>query len=392
MKAEIIKERGRFSCCDALTKEKVSAELDCIIKKVDENIIKFGNKFPMPASKDGIYPLEENTDDWTQGFWTGMLWLAYEYTGNDKYRKEAEKQILTYIERIEKQLGTDHHDMGFLYSLSCVAAYKLTGNENAKRAALMAADKLASRYHEKGEFIQAWGALDKAESYRLIIDCLLNIPLLYWAAEETGDKKYSHIAFTHYRTTAKNIVRDDGTTHHTFYFDINTGEPLRGVTAQGYSDTSCWARGQAWGVYGSMLTYKYMHNPDAIEFFKTVTNCFLNKLPEDFVAYWDMIFTDGDEERDSSAAAIAVCGLIEGAKHLKADEDKPLYMNAAMHILNSLIDSYSAKGSPDTDGLLLHGVYNKHAGIGVDECMIWGDYFYMEALMRVYNPDRQLYW
>lgn len=393
MKVTEIRDTNRFSMCNELTNEKVINELDNVIKKIDENIIKFKNKFPAPASKNGKYPLEENNDDWTQGFWTGMLWLAYEYTGDEKYRIEAEKQIPTYLERIEKQLVVDHHDMGFLYSLSCVAAYKLTGNEVAKKAALMAADKLTERYHQKGEFIQAWGENNKAEHYRLIIDCLLNIPLLYWAAEETGKKEYSEIAFKHYKTTASNIVREDGTTHHTFYFDIDTGCPLHGVTAQGYSDTSCWARGQAWGVYGSVLTHTYMNNSDAVEFFKTVTNCFLNRLPKDYVPYWDMIFTNGQEERDSSAGAIAVCGLIEATKTLiTKDEEKNLYFNAAMHILNSLIDNYSSRTNPEVEGLLLHGVYNKNSNNGVDECMIWGDYFYMEALMRVYNSEWKLYW
>lgn len=354
---------------------------------------RFQDKFPMPSSENGKYPLETNMDDWTQGFWTGMLWIAYEYSGDEKYKIAAERQLPSYIERIEKELGVEHHDMGFLYSLSCVAAYKLTGNEQAKRAALQAADKLLTRYQKKGGFIQAWGSLEDANAYRLIIDCLLNIPLLYWASEETGEKKYAEIAYQHYQTTEKCIVREDGTTYHTFYFDKNTGEPLYGVTAQGYSDDSCWARGQAWGIYGSVLTYQYMPEPTAIAFFKKVSNCFLNRLPKDFVPYWDMIFTEGEEERDSSAAAIAVCGLWKGAEILSEDDfDKPRYQNMAMKILYSLIEHYSASECADSDGMLLHGVYSKKDGFGVDECMIWGDYFYMEALMHVYDPDWKSYW
>ena len=387
-----ITNRKRFDECEVLTSEKIKKELDSVIEKIDANMQRFQDAFPMPASKEGKYPLEPNTNDWTQGFWTGMLWLAYEYTKNEKYKAAAEKQLPSYIERIEKELGVDHHDMGFLYSLSCVAAHKLTGSESAKKAAIAAADKLLTRYHDKGEFIQAWGDVDDPEDYRMIIDCLLNIPLLYWASEVTGNPKYEEIGYKHYCTTVKNIVRDDGTTYHTFYFDVNTGEPVKGVTAQGYSDSSCWARGQAWGVYGSVLTHMYRNNPEAVTFFKTVTNCFLNKLPEDYVAYWDMIFTDGEEERDSSAAAIAVCGLIAGADMLtEEDADKEVYANAAKHILNSLIDNYSARNS-EAEGLLLHGVYNKKSKLGVDECMIWGDYFYMEALMRMYNPDWKAYW
>lgn len=376
-----------------IDRERIRRELDSILKKIDRNMERFQDKFPMPSSEHGKYPLETNTDDWTQGFWTGMLWIAYEYSGDEKYRNAAERQLPSYIERIEKELGVEHHDMGFLYSLSCVAAYKLTGNEQARRAALKAADKLLTRYQEKGAFLQAWGSLDDAKSYRLIIDCLLNIPLLYWASEETGEKKYAEIAYRHYQTTQQCIVREDGTTYHTFYFDRNTGKPLYGVTAQGYSDDSCWARGQAWGVYGSVLTYKYVQAPETITFFKKVSDCFLSKLPKDYVPYWDMIFTEGTEERDSSAAAIAVCGFLKGAEILsEEDMDRIIYQKAAIRILGSLMEHYSATESLNIDGLLLHGVYSKKSGYGIDECMIWGDYFYMEALMQVYKPDWKGYW
>ena len=131
----------------------------------------------------------QNTE-WTNGFWTGILWLCYELTNDPKYRNLAEKNVESFLNRIEKNIEVEHHDLGFLYSISCVSAYKLTGSEKGKRAALLAADKLISRYQEKGEFIQAWGELGAKDNYRLIVDCLLNIPLLYWATEVTQDEKY----------------------------------------------------------------------------------------------------------------------------------------------------------------------------------------------------------
>lgn len=138
--------------------------------------------------------------------------------------------------------------MGFLYTLSCVAAYKLTGNETGKEAALMAADKLISRFQIKGEFIQAWGELGAKDNYRLIIDCLLNLPLLYWATEVSGDEKYAQIADKHTKTSLNNLIRGDNSTYHTFFFDPESGVPVKGVTHQGYKDGSAWARGQAWGI------------------------------------------------------------------------------------------------------------------------------------------------
>lgn len=391
--AEKIKDIKKYATAPALTKEKLDYAVAEICKVLDKNLDVFRTKFPAESSENNIYPAVENDDGWGQGFWTGILWIAYELTGNEKYKEVATAQIPTFLDRIKEKRGVYHHDMGFLYIPSCVAAYKLTGNEEAKEAAILAADQLMTRYHEKGEFIQAWGELDKPEHYRLIIDCMLNIPLLYWASEVTGDDKYEKAAFNHFRSTASNIFRNDGSTYHTFYFDVETGKPLKGVTHQGFSDDSCWARGQAWGIYGFMLTYMYKHNPEAVELFKTAANYFLNRLPEDYVAYWDIIFTDGDQERDSSSAAIAACGLIEGAAALPdSDPDKELYVNAAMHMVNSLIDNYITKDT-DSNGLLLHAVYAKPQNTGIDECNIWGDYFYIEALARlIKGNDFKAYW
>ena len=373
----------------ALTDEKIAYALSEALKKIDANLDVFDTVFPSHASVNNVYTKDENVDGWNEGFWTGILWLAYDLTGDEKYRRVAELQIPTYTKRIKEHLGVDHHDMGFLYTPSCVAAYKLTGNEEAKETALLAADNLMRRYHEKGEFLQAWGEIGAPDNYRLIIDCLLNIPLLYWASEVTGDKKYEKVAFKHYKSTAANIMRPDGSTFHTFYFDPETGKPTKGVTHQGFRDDSCWSRGQAWGIYGPLMTYMYEKNPDAIEFFKRTSRYFMEHLPEDFIAYWDLAFTSGDEERDSSAAAIAACGLIEGA-NVTGDEG---YLNAAKNMINSLIDGYLTKDIPESNGLLLHAVYGKPMNNGVDECNIWGDYFYMEALARlIKGKDFRAYW
>ena len=373
----------------ALTDEKIAYALSEALKKIDANLDVFDTVFPSHASVNNVYTKDENVNGWNEGFWTGILWLAYDLTGDEKYRRVAEMQIPTYTKRIKEHLGVDHHDMGFLYTPSCVAAYKLTGNEEAKETALLAADNLMRRYHEKGEFLQAWGEIGAPDNYRLIIDCLLNIPLLYWASEVTGDKKYEEVAFKHYKSTAANIMRSDGSTFHTFYFDPETGKPTKGVTHQGFRDDSCWSRGQAWGIYGPLMTYMYEKNPDAIEFFKRTSRYFMEHLPEDFIAYWDLAFTSGDEERDSSAAAIAACGLIEGA-NVTGDEG---YLNAAKNMINSLIDGYLTKDIPESNGLLLHAVYGKPMNNGVDECNIWGDYFYMEALARlIKGKDFRAYW
>ena len=377
-----------------LPREKLEYALSEALKKIDFALPVFTDKFPSHASTNNVYQAVENTSGWNTGFWTGILWHAYELSGDEKYKNVALSQIPSYHKRIVEKIGVNHHDMGFVFTPSCVAAYKLTGNEMAKEAAVLAADNLISRYHPKGKFIQAWGDINDPNSYRLIVDCLLNIPLLYWATEATGDPKYREIAINHFNTTIDVCCRDDASTYHTYYFDLETGKPKKGVTAQGASDDSAWARGQTWGIYGPLLTYIYEKNDKALNTFKATTNYYLNHLPKDYIAFWDLMFTDGDDEpRDSSSDAICLCGMLEGIKYM--DENDPLrkiYVNASKRIMNSLIDNYLTKDVPEANGLLLHATYGKPQKNGVDEMNIWGDYFYMEALHRMLDPDWKLYW
>ena len=395
---ELTKEmRERFSQDVELPKEMLFGALHEALKKIDENTKTFINLFPRPCSTNYVYPGILNGgewDDWTSGFWTGMLWLAYEITGEERYRKTASFQIKSYDERITNKVAVNHHDLGFLYTPSVVAGYKITGNERAKQAGLKAANHLLGRYKEKGEFIQAWGDLNDPTAYRLIIDCNLNVPLLFWAAEVTGDQKYREIATKHINTAAKVVVREDSSTHHTFYFDPETGNPVKGVTAQGAGDDSAWARGQAWGVYGFPLAYSYLKDEKFVDLFKRVTNYFLNHLPSDNICYWDLVFDENSgEERDTSATAIAVCGMLEMIKYLPdSDPDKKIYQNAVNAIMKSLITKYTTKNIEYSNGLLTEAVYSKPNGSGVDECCIWGDYFYMEALVRIMKPEWKKYW
>lgn len=367
------------------------------LTKIDNNLNTFLNLFPRPSSLNYVYPGIYNgqeSDDWTSGFWTGILWLAYEMTGEEKYKKVADYHLRVFTERINKRISLNHHDLGFLYTPSVVANYKITKNEDAKITGIKAADCLLERYQEKGKFIQAWADLGSKENYRLIIDSNLNVPLIFWAYEVTKDKKYLDIAKNHLETSSNVIVRENGSTYHTYFFDLNTGEPKVGKTAQGKSDDSTWARGQAWGIYGFALAYRYLKEEKYIDLYKKVTNLFLSKLPEDGVCFWDLDYSEKDNEpRDTSAVAIAICGILEMHKYLSdADKDKAVYYEKAMYMLNSLIENYTTKDLVNSNGLLKEAVYGRPKNNGVEECCIWGDYFYMEALMRVLNPDWEIYW
>ena len=389
---EEIKNPERFLNQPLLTKEEVKAAIDLAMEQLHVNMEYFKEEFPTPATFDNIYPKMDNTE-WTNGFWTGELWLGYEYTNEEAMKKLAQANDRSFLDRVKKRIELDHHDLGFLYTPSCMAEYKLLHTPEAKEASILAADKLIERYQEVGGFIQAWGELGKPEHYRLIIDCLLNIQLLFWASEQTGDPKYAQMATQHFYTSANNVIRDDASAFHTFYFDPKTGEPVKGVTRQGYSDDSAWARGQAWGIYGIPLTYRFVKDEDCFGLFKGMTNYFLNRLPKDHVSYWDLIFGDGSgHSRDSSATATAVCGIHEMLKHLpEVDSDKLTYKYAMHAMLRSLIDNYANREIKPGRPLLLHGVYSWHSGKGVDEGNIWGDYYYLEALIRFYK-DWELYW
>lgn len=385
-----------FDNKEEITRREVDDALRFSYEQIKYYLPDFTYKFQNAYSENGFYKPIENTD-WTTGFWTGEIWLAYEYSKDESLKRAAMIQVDSFYERIVQKIEVDHHDMGFLYSPSCVAAYKLTGNLKAKEAAIKAAKQLTTRFHQAGEFIQAWGPMDQPGNYRLIIDCLLNIPLLYWAANETGQFQLKEIAEKHIHTTIENVIREDYSTWHTYLFDMATGKPDHGETCQGYKDGSAWTRGQAWGIYGCALAYRDTKNLEYIEIFKNVTNYYLEHLPNDLIPYWDLEFGEGSNEpRDSSSASIVVCGILEMAKHLE-EKEKEYYKRLARKIMKSLVDNYAVKNSKSSNGLVLHSTYSNHSPYntcnhyGVDECNSFGDYFYMEALTRLIK-DWDPYW
>ncbi|MEQ9720446.1 glycoside hydrolase family 88 protein [Yersinia alsatica] len=365
-------------------RQKLDEALARTTRKLDKNMIAFGDKFPGEACENGVWPRTENVE-WTTGFWPGQLWLVWEMTGDKKYREAAERYVASFTERIEKRIDTATHDLGFLYTLSCVNAWRLTGNESARRSALKAADALMERFNPTAKIIQAWGDLNDPEQQgRMIIDCNMNLPLLYWASEQTGDPRYAQAAIAHVEQAAKYIVRPDASTWHTYYMDVKTGEPRFGNTHQGYNDTSCWSRGQAWGIYGFLLSYLHSGDKSMVELSRSLAHYFINRLPEDNICHWDLALLGTNAVRDSSAAAIAACGLLELVKILPTlDQHRAHYEEMALCIVESLTDNYLARDDEACEGLLKHSVYHMASGKGVDECCSWGDYFYLEALARL---------
>lgn len=365
----------------------LESQIKKIIVKIERNMERFGYDFPSACATDGKYRIKGN-DDWTNSFWTGMIALAYEYTGDAKFLHRIEANMVSFQKRLDDHFVLDHHDIGFLYSLSAGAAYKLTGNETYRATLLQAADVLLNRFQEKGNFIQAWGKYGDSKEYRVIIDSFINLPLLFVATEYSGKSIYKEVALKHYATLLKTVFRDNASTYHTYYFDIETGQPAYGATHQGHSDTSTWARGQAWAILGIPLNESYIHSAIFPEVYPSVVEVFLNHLPKDHIPYWDFDYTDEEPSaKDSSAAAIAACGFLEAAQQKAYSEAEGI----AKGLIYQLGELYT--DAPEgNEGLLQHGVYAFAEGKGIDEPNLWGDYFYFEALMRLANNQWNRYW
>ncbi|MEK3901450.1 glycoside hydrolase family 88 protein [Paenibacillus sp. FSL R7-0179] len=349
------------------------------------NVKRFGERFPIVSMGDGKYHLTDHTN-WTEGFWPGILWLSYEYSRDPEIRAAAIQATDSFRQRMRDGQALDHHDIGFLYSLSAKARWIADKDEASRLLALQAADQLMKRWRPGPQLFQAWGAEgDEDNGGRIIIDCLMNLPLLCWASGQTGDPAYARAARIHAETSRRFLVRGDDSSYHTFYFDQQTGDALRGGTAQGYQDGSTWTRGQAWGVYGFALAYRSFQEPHYLEASKRMARYFVEHLPADHVAYWD--FDAPQEEgtpRDSSASAITVCGLLELLEHLpENDPDRDYFSNAVNQSMDSLISHYFTAGHPSEEGFLRHGSYSVRGNASPDDFMIWGDYFFLEALLRL---------
>ncbi|MDQ0116781.1 glycoside hydrolase family 88 protein [Paenibacillus harenae] len=355
------------------------------VEKTKGNIEKFGDLFPWTGIEGGDYKRSDH-EDWTEGFWSGLLWLSYEASGDPVFREAAIRTVNSFRKRLVDFKVLDHHDIGFLYMPSAVAWWMLEEAEEAKRLGLEAAETLLKRWRPAGGYIQAWGpAGDPQNGGRIIIDCLLNIPLLYWAYEQTGDSRYRDTALAHVEKCRRFLVRGDDSSYHTFYFKQETGEPIGGGTHQGYTDGSTWTRGQAWGIYGFILSYRYTQNPLYLETSRRMAAYFIDRLPEDQVTYWDFdVPAEEGTPRDSSATAIACCGILELAGHLpEKDPDRIRFESAVHRCMKSLTENYFTSDDPEAEGLLRHGSYHVGGGMSPDDFVIWGDYFYMEALMRL---------
>ncbi len=328
---------------------------------------------------------------WTEAFWPGQLWLAYDTTKDDLFLKAAREHTPFFQEMLETPQWL-HHDVGFLFLMSSVTDYHATGNREAKRRALRAADSLRERFQWHGKFIQAWNPKpnnpkwNKVAVGKMIIDSMENIHLLYWASRETGEQAYKDIANEHALNMQKNIIREDGSTYHCFDFNPITGEPIGGSTHQGYNSESCWSRGQAWAVHGFAQTYLNTKNKSFLESACFLSDYVLENISEDMVPIWDFNAPkDTPQVKDSSAGAILSAGMLTIGSILKELDDcrANKYTNAGLEMLRGLrkyCDITNVKGSL---GLLNQGASHVNkGGYWASAMLIYGDYYYYEAVLR----------
>lgn len=325
---------------------------------------------------------------WTSGFYPGILWYAYDVTGKEKWEKEAIKR--TEVFESFKTI-TDHHDIGFMMYPSYGLGYEIGGKKEYKDILLTSANSLASRFNPKVGTIRSWSNKmhPRWQQHITIIDNMLNLELLFWAAKHGGDQKLYDIAVTHAETTMKNHFRPDYTSWHVLEYDSINGNILNHHTKQGFSDDSRWSRGQAWGVYGYTMVYKETKDRKFLDFAQKLTDKYLELLPEDMVPAWDFdVQDDPKEEKDASAAAIVASALLDLSNMVDSKEDQERYYNAAIKMLNSLASpNYSGVGK--ADAFLLHSTGAKSLGHEIDVALIYADYYYIEALSRLQKMQNQ---
>lgn len=319
---------------------------------------------------------------WTSGFYPGILWYAYNATGNERWKEEAIKR--TEVFEDFKNIK-EHHDIGFMMFPAYGLGYEIGGKEEYKDILLTSAESLASRFNPNVGTIRSWSNKmhPRWQQHITIIDNMLNLELLFWAAKNGGDKKFYDIAVTHSETTMEKHFRDDLTSWHVIEYDSINGNILNRHTKQGYADDSRWSRGQAWGVYGYTMVYKETKDKKFLDFAQKITDKYLSLLPEDMVPCWDFdVANNPNEEKDASAAAVVASALLDLSTFVEKKEDQERYYNAAIKMLKSLgSDKYSGVGKADS--FLLHSTGAKSLGHEIDVALIYADYYYIEALDRL---------
>lgn len=367
---------------------------DTVIVKIHEKMRwvseKNQDKIPYTTNENGSYDdrsdtsvytsLDNGINWWTNGFWSGVMWLMYQDTKDNRYleiaRKAEEK-----LERCFDIFYGLHHDVGFMFQPSVVTDYRLTGNETSKKIALHAANLLAGRFNPKGKFIRAWNNWGKEDtSGWAIIDCMFNLSLLYWASKETKDPRFAQIAMIHADTVMEHFIRQDGSVSHIVVFNPQTGEKIKTIGGQGYKEGSSWSRGQGWALYGFVNSYLHTGKIDYLEPAKKVADYCVANIPENGIIPVDFRQPKEPSWEDSCGACIIAGGLIELAKVVQGDA-KHTYLSQAVKLLKT-IDERRADWSTSCDAIV-QNCSTAYTDAPHHITMIYADYFFIEAIYKL---------
>jgi unsaturated chondroitin disaccharide hydrolase len=348
-------------------------------RQVRATVARYPDFFPIYTDAGRWQHGGELWTDWCGGFHAGMMWLIAQRTGDAWWRATAEH----YSRLLEpRKHDRNVHDLGFIFLNTFLPWYRQTGDERLRQTLITAGQTLALRFNPRGGYLCSFIGPES-----LFIDIMMNVPLIFYAARENGDRALHELAVAHCRTTERTLVRPDGSTAHEGIFDPETGAFLRQSTHQGRSALSAWARGLAWSLYGFGTVFTYTASERDLEVAARNADCFLACCPESLVPPWDFDVPEGpDRIADSSAAAIAasglwnLAGLFASTEPTRADR----YRRAALTMLDSLCsDRFLAWCEPAWEGVVKHGVYHFHKKLGVDESVMWGDFFFLEAVDKV---------
>jgi beta-galactosidase len=366
-----------------------SSQAQDVLKAIGDQLIKKDNildgRFPK-FTVNGKWTFNDKPN-WFSGFTCGELWNLYDITKNEEFKKRA----LVHSDNLIKYSSLDDtHDLGFIFFNSCVKAYQHTGNLKYRDAAIEAAKMLSKRFNSNGNFIRAWGKIGTEDKEGwLIIDTMLNIELLFWAAQETGDYIFYDIAYKHALTCMKESLRKNFSSYHVIEFNPKTGAVEKRRTHQGFSDESTWARGQAWGIYGFANAYKYTGDERFLNASQKMSEYYLNNLQEDLIPRWDLDLKADTVVRDASAAAVAASGFFILSELAGTEFEYNKYLTLAQKTVQSLKSNYLFTKSTRKaeEGLLLHTVYNYAKGWGIDESYPAGDFYFTECLNKDFKYD-----
>jgi unsaturated chondroitin disaccharide hydrolase len=357
----------------ALEPDSIETAFSFAQKQVRNLIESHPDYFPLFTVEGKWKHGKESWTNWCEGFLPGMMWIFARRTGDSYWRERAEH----YSRLIEhRKDDRDVHDLGFLFWSTWKRWHDWEGSESVKDVVIAAGKTMGLRYNEKGRYLRSFVAPESS-----FIDIMMNVGIAFYAALETGDKDLLRKATEHCLTTRRYLVRGDGSTAHEGIFDLDNGEFLRQSTHQGWRSDSSWARGQAWSLYGFGTAYRLSGDPRFLEAAVHSADFFIDRTPAEGVPPNDWEEPEPVRPWESSAAAIAASGLFQLSALVPIDSDASRFAGTARTIINTLTGSeFLARETQRWEGILKHGSYHERRGLGVDESVMWGDYFFVEAL------------